>query len=76
MLYLIGLAALFISSKYEDIVPIRMKQIIEDAGHLKFNLNQILKMERLILMNLDFNLTYDSLFENASIGYKDTLYSY
>lgn len=34
---MIGLAAIFISSKYEDVIPIHMDQIIKDAGHNKYN---------------------------------------
>ena len=36
--HLIGLCSLFISSKIEDVVPIRMKNILRDAGHNKFKI--------------------------------------
>lgn len=35
-IHLIGLTCILLSSKYEDVVPIRMHQIILDAGHGKF----------------------------------------
>ena len=60
-LYLIGIASVFIASKYEDVVPIFMKQILDDVGHFKFTRTHILSMEREMLSALGFkivNTTY------------------
>ncbi len=35
-LYLLGMAIVFIASKYEDVMPIAMKHLIDDVGHFKF----------------------------------------
>jgi Cyclin, N-terminal domain len=41
-LYLVGVAILFIASKYEDVRPISMKQAYETIGRMKFSKEQIL----------------------------------
>jgi hypothetical protein len=51
-LYLIGMAVIFISSKYEDIIPISMKHLIDDVGHFKFTRTMINELERDILSSL------------------------
>ena len=43
--HLIGLTCLFIASKFEDLVPIRMKQMIKDASHLKYSARDIISSE-------------------------------
>jgi hypothetical protein len=45
-LHLIGLSSIFISSKYEDVIPIHMDQIIRDAGHKKYSREDIVEMEK------------------------------
>ena len=44
-LHLIGLVSVYISSKFEDVIPIRMANVLKDAGHEKFAKNNILLME-------------------------------
>jgi hypothetical protein len=44
-LYLLGISIVFLSSKYEDVVPIYIRKLVEDAGHNRFNRCQILDME-------------------------------
>lgn len=36
-LHLVGLTAILLSSKLEDVKPIYMSQIVQDAGHKKFS---------------------------------------
>ena len=36
-LHEIGLVTILLSSKFEDVIPIRMGQILRDAGHNKFS---------------------------------------
>lgn len=47
-LHLVGLVSIFISSKYEDVIPIHMEQIIRDAGHGKFVRKDIINMEKVV----------------------------
>jgi hypothetical protein len=35
-LHLLGLVSIYISSKFEDVIPIFMDNILRDAGHSKF----------------------------------------
>ena len=37
-LHLTGILSMFIASKYEDIVPLMMKTVINKIGHNKFDL--------------------------------------
>ena len=41
-MHCLGLASILLSSKLEDVKPIHMNQILEDAGHKKFTKEQIL----------------------------------
>lgn len=69
-LYIIGMASVFIASKYEDVVPIFMKQILDDVGHFKFTRTHILSMEREMFSTLGFkivNTTYNSYHEASLI---------
>jgi len=38
-LHLTGIVSMFIASKYEDIVPLMMKTILNKIGHNKFELS-------------------------------------
>ena len=57
MLYPIGISAVLISSKYEDVTPIPMKCLVEKAGHNNFTHEQILQLEKDILKSLGFCVT-------------------
>lgn len=35
-LYLLGMSVVFLASKYEDVMPIAMRHLIDDVGHFKF----------------------------------------
>ena len=62
-IHLIGLTCIYISSKVEDIVPLRMSHIAKSIGHGTFKEKQIIKKEREIIETIDFDLftsgTYD-----------------
>jgi Cyclin, N-terminal domain len=55
-LYVLGLTAALISSKFEDVEPIRMHVLLEKAGHNRFSKEQILAMERDVLQTLKFKV--------------------
>lgn len=40
-LHLTGIVSMFISSKYEDIIPLLMKTVVNKIGHNKFEQSQI-----------------------------------
>lgn len=53
----------YISSKVEDIIPLRMSHIVKSLGHSTFDSKTIIKKEREIIKTIDFDLftagTYD-----------------
>ena len=44
-LHLAGVVSMFIASKYEDVVPLMMKTVVNKIGHNKFELRQIEEKE-------------------------------
>ena len=48
-LYLLGMAAILLSSKYEDIIPIPADNLVNKAGHNKFSLAELVSLERDVL---------------------------
>ena len=64
-IHLIGIVCIYISSKMEDIFPIKMCHIIKNIGHNKFTKKQIIKSELQILKDINYNIinisTYDFL---------------
>lgn len=64
-IHLIGIVCIYISSKMEDIFPIKMCHIIKNIGHNKFTRKQIIKNELQILKDINYNIinisTYDFL---------------
>ncbi|CDW72307.1 UNKNOWN [Stylonychia lemnae] len=70
---LLSLAALWISSKLEDVIPIFLDQLIKEAGHNKFQKHQVLLKEREILRVLDFKLYERTFYEDAMISIKQYL---
>ena len=55
-LHLTGIVSMFIASKYEDVVPLRMKYVVHKIGHGKFNNKQIEAKELEILQALHFKI--------------------
>ena len=55
-IHLIGLTCIYISSKVEDIIPLRMSHIVKCLGHFTFNENEIMEKEREIIQTIDFDL--------------------
>jgi cyclin B len=58
-LQLLGVAALFIASKYEEIYPPQLKDFV-DVTDKTYTKADILEMEGKIILSLDFNLTIPS----------------
>lgn len=44
-LHMIGVTSMFLASKYEDILPLKMNQVFEKIGHKKLPIEQIKKVE-------------------------------
>ena len=62
-LHLLGMVAIYMSSKMEDIIPLHMIHIKTKIGHDKFSQEEIINMEKDILNVLDWDIlfitTYD-----------------
>jgi len=55
-IHLIGLTCIYISSKVEDIIPLRMTHIVKNLGHGTFSEKVIIREEREIIKTIDFDL--------------------
>ena len=55
-LHIIGMTSMFIASKYEDMIPLRIETITVKIGHNKFSCKEIKEYERDILLTLDYLL--------------------
>eukprot|EP00347_Sterkiella_histriomuscorum_P024362 403331384 len=71
-LHLTGLVSVFLSSKYEDVIPIHMSQILRDAGHNKYDRIDVLTKEKEILTVLKFNIHFQNIYEEACIVMKNS----
>ena len=58
-LHILGITALLISTKYEEIYPPQLKELL-NVSENKFNKAEVLKMELDILVTLQFDLTSPS----------------
>lgn len=74
-IHLLGVVCIFIASKMEDLIPLRMIHIVKTISHNKFTERQIQKKEAQILNAIDFKLvtisTYDfiqTLFSDLAIN--------
>lgn len=55
-LHLIGVTAMFLASKYEDIFPLKMKTVFEKIGHEKIKIGEIKQKELQILATLSYKI--------------------
>ena len=55
-LHITGIVAMFVASKYEDVVPLLMRTVVNKIGHGKFPLRQIEEKELDILKVLEYRL--------------------
>jgi hypothetical protein len=62
-IHLTGITCIYIASKMEDIVPLRMSHVKNKIAHGKFSDKEIRRREKLILETIDFSIiaasTYD-----------------
>ena len=55
-LHLTGVVSMFVASKYEDIVPLMMKTVVNKIGHNKFELRQIEEKELELLKVIEYKV--------------------
>ena len=62
-IHLIGVSCLFIASKFEDIIPLRMEHVLYQIAHSRFTHKELKTMEKKILNTLNFTLIYHSMLD-------------
>eukprot|EP00357_Protocruzia_adherens_P000031 CAMPEP_0115021702 /NCGR_PEP_ID=MMETSP0216-20121206/31065_1 /TAXON_ID=223996 /ORGANISM="Protocruzia adherens, Strain Boccale" /LENGTH=313 /DNA_ID=CAMNT_0002394151 /DNA_START=545 /DNA_END=1483 /DNA_ORIENTATION=- len=55
-LHLIGVASMFLATKFEDIYPIRLKEFFVDVGHKRLPKEEIKECEARMFKTLEYNL--------------------
>ncbi len=55
-LHLSGIVSMFIASKYEDIIPLLMRTVVNKIGHGKFNVRQIEEKELEMLKFIEYRV--------------------
>ena len=65
-LHLIGVVSILLASKYEEVMPISMKVLIQKICHNKYTKEEIISAELLILTKLNFRI--------PKISYLDSIY--
>jgi hypothetical protein len=56
--HLVGIVAMFIASKIEDVYPLRLEVVYERIGFKKFSLSKLKRLELKILKTLDFDMSF------------------
>lgn len=55
-LHIIGVASMFIGSKFEDIYPLKMKTVFEKIAHKKLEISRIKDLELDMLSSIDYKI--------------------
>jgi hypothetical protein len=55
-LHIIGVTAMFVASKYEDIYPLKMKMVFEKIAHKKLSIDKIKSLEMEILKVISYRI--------------------
>lgn len=69
-IHLLGMISVFIASKFEDIRPIFLRQLIETIGHGMFSKTQILEKEKEVIETIK----YESLLSSTSLNYINLMF--
>lgn len=72
-LHIIGVATMFIASKYEDIYPLKMKMVFEKIAHKKLSIDKIKSMEMDILRVLKYKVPAPTSLDFLKLYLKDVL---
>eukprot|EP00347_Sterkiella_histriomuscorum_P016728 403352079 len=72
--HLLGMTALWMASKLQDLIPIFLSQVVKDAGHNKYSRDDIISMERDIGKCLEFKLLDLTIYEESMTIMKTFLF--
>lgn len=73
-LHLIGLVCIFISSKFCDIYPIKLRALCEKIAHNKYKSEEILQMEDTIMKCLNYDILKPTTFDFMNFYFEDLFY--
>lgn len=62
-LHLLGVTAMFMASKYEDIKPLNMKTVYNKIGHTKLSEDSIRQMEAKVAKAFNFEIAFPTCWE-------------
>jgi hypothetical protein len=74
-IHLIGIVSIYIASKMEDIIPLRMQHVKVKIGHNFFSEKTIKRQEKLILETINFELITTSIYEYIKTYFYDLNYN-
>jgi Flp pilus assembly CpaF family ATPase len=72
-LHMIGVTSMFISSKYEDIYPLKMKMVFEKIAHKKLSIEKIKAQEMDLLKAINYRIPAPTSYEFLKIYLKRVL---
>ena len=73
-LHLIGLVCIFVSSKFCDIYPIKLRALCEKIAHNKYKSEDILQMEDTIMKCLNYDILKPTTFDFMNFHFEDLFY--
>ncbi len=71
-LHLVGVVSMFIASKYEDVIPLLMKTVVNKIGHGKFPIELIQSKELEILKVLGYRIGVPTVKEHLDRFFEET----
>lgn len=72
-LHIIGVTAMFIASKYEDIYPLKMKMVHEKIAHKKLSIEKIKSLEMDVLKSINYRIPAPTSYEFLKVYLKEVL---
>ena len=72
-LHMVGVTCMFVASKYEDILPLKMKMIYEKIAHKKLSIERIKTTELDILKVISYRIPMPTSIEFLKIYLKEVL---
>jgi hypothetical protein len=74
-IHLLGIVCIYIMSKMEDIIPLRMDNVIKHLGHNKYIPSQVIDLQRIILETTEFDIICTSSYDFIKSYFYDCYYN-
>ena len=72
-MHIIGVTCMFISSKYEDIYPLKMKMVYEKIAHKKLPIEKIKNLEMDIMKVINYRIPAPTSLDFLKVYLKEVL---